>query len=253
MTYFIHQYICDHRWSYVCSHMFWCDVFVCICVFECALTLLGAFTWAHQCKKWVNPTVPSSETQAVTGLWEAEGREGRRRSKGLFESEAVSHIAVKAPTRNIQRARSIYTACCLRGWTEQRANQMCYLYGVKARLLTEYVRNPSLTLNVTFMLLHLMTSHMWSDLDVFWRTSQGAEGEPTFLNSTQWYIKQKYFMKDDCWAALPIHIESIKIFKYSHNQMKILQPTVIHCSVKYVTSSLFKVTGFRVIFPYSKY
>lgn len=60
-----------------------------------------------------------------------------------------------------------HTACCLRGWTEQRANQMCYLYGVKAGLLTEYVRNQSLTLNLTFMLLHLTTSHMWSDLYAF--------------------------------------------------------------------------------------
>lgn len=36
---------------------------------------------------------------------------------------------------NVQRVCSICTACCLCGWTEQRANQMCYLYGVKARLL----------------------------------------------------------------------------------------------------------------------
>lgn len=53
---------------------------------------------------------------------------------------------------------SIYAAC-LCGWTEQRANQMCYLYGMKVRLLAEYVRNAPVTLNLTF--------DLWTDLKVF--------------------------------------------------------------------------------------
>ena len=78
-------------------------------------------------------------------------------AKGLRESEAASEFFWKQGTY-----RRIYTprACCLRGWTERWANQMCYLYGVKARLLAEYVRNPSLTLSLTFMLPSSTTPRM---------------------------------------------------------------------------------------------
>lgn len=54
---------------------------------------------------------------------------------------------------------------------------MCYLYGVKARLLTEYVRNLSLTLNLTFMLRRHLMSYLWSDLEAFEGHVKGAEGE----------------------------------------------------------------------------
>lgn len=37
---------------------------------------------------------------------------------------------------------------------------MCYVYRVKAWMLTEYVRNLSLTSSHTFILQHLMTCHV---------------------------------------------------------------------------------------------
>lgn len=37
---------------------------------------------------------------------------------------------------------------------------MCYVYRVKAWMLTEYVRNLSLTSSLTFILQHLMTCHV---------------------------------------------------------------------------------------------
>lgn len=158
------------------SCIMWCVyaglcAYVCVCV----LALLGAVTWAHQRKKWVSPTVHSGKSQAV---WEA---------KGSCKSEAESHVD-KTTARNIQPVCSIYAACYVRGWTMQRANQMCYLYGVKVRHLTRFARNPSLTLNLTFMLLHLMTCHMWSDADMFWRTRRWAWSEP--FRTTDSYLNQ---------------------------------------------------------------
>lgn len=81
---------------------------------------------------------------------EKEGRRGRK-------------VAFKASARNVERVCSIYAAHCLCGWTEQRANQMCYVYGVKARLLSEYVRTLSLTLSRTFIPLSTVISYLLSD------------------------------------------------------------------------------------------
>lgn len=90
----------------------------------------------------------------------------------------------------------IYPACCLCGRTEQQANQMCYLYGVKPRLCMEYVRNLSLTLNFTLML----SCSTWQLLVVWFRgirrTSEGGKGRTNPEDNT--IIRGKYeALKDD--------------------------------------------------------
>lgn len=143
----------------------------------------------------------------------------RRREREEAQKASVNQrqhrmLHSKHQLENIQGVRSIYTACCLCGWTEQRANQMCYLYGVKARLLTEYVRNLSLTLNLTFMPpRHLMMSYLWSDLQAFEGHVKGAEGRMNPHEHTVMYQGEIYYdaTEDDCLAALPIHDE------YPHN------------------------------------
>lgn len=73
--------------------------------------------------------------------WQAHDKYREGGEAKAYESEAALHIAFKTSVRHIQRMWCIYPACCLCGWTEQQANQMCYLYGVKPRLCMEYVRN----------------------------------------------------------------------------------------------------------------
>lgn len=87
MTCFIYQ----RMLSYVRSHIQYNVMCLCAFVRVCALALLGPFSWAQQCKKWVNSTVPSGESQAVTGLW---GAERGRRSKGPCKNQRQHHMHI---------------------------------------------------------------------------------------------------------------------------------------------------------------
>lgn len=81
---------------------------------------------------------------------------------------------------NVQHVCSICTACCLCGWTEQRANQMCYLYGVKARLLGKCEKFV-FDLESHFHAVALDDFVLVAWFRGFWRMREGSRGrsEPT--------------------------------------------------------------------------
>lgn len=137
------------------------------------------------------------KSQAVTGLCKT----GTGRSRSLSKSKAVRHVTFKASVRNIQRVCSIYAVWCLCGWIEQRANQMCYVYWVKAWMLTEYVRNLSLTSSHTFILQHLMTCHVArfrhvvKDKPRGWERMNLLEDQTVMCQTEKMCMKQK---QDHC-------------------------------------------------------
>lgn len=158
----------------------WC---VCVCV-HCKLS------WGPS----LGPSVKSGSIPLCWAVrvmqWQAHDKYREGGEAKAYESEAALHIAFKTSVRHIQRMWCIYPACCLCGRTEQQANQMCYLYGVKPRLCMEYVRNLSLTLNFTLML----SCSTWQLLVVWFRgiqrTSEGGKGRTNPEDNT--IIRGKY-------------------------------------------------------------
>ena len=183
-------------WSYICGHIkfkheqnktkhVYTSVRACVCVYVSS----GSPGDLH-----LSPLVWEVGQSHGTECWKSKSEQ---EGGGLCESLAALHETVEAWTRNAQRVCHMYAVCCLCGWTEQRANQMCYVYRVKAWLLTGYVRNLPLTLSLTFMLQQLTTCHMWPDLDMFWRTSQKVEKVNHSEQKTVMYYTGNYSIKQE--------------------------------------------------------
>lgn len=160
----------------------WClhgSLWACVCV--CSVSLLGAFVWAHRCKKWVIPTELSDESRAVTGLWEGGAK-----------------TPVNQRLYSIQQSRHPLQTYSERSYTPRAA----YVGGLSSELIRCVIcmgwkRGCSRNMweIPLWPWISLSCCCSWQvvtcGLILFWRTSQEVQSEWAIWSNSQWCIKRR--------------------------------------------------------------